>query len=200
MRTESRFIGLGVLSAVAASLCCITPLLALLAGTSGLASSFSFLEPYRYVLIGATVLTLGVAWYQKLRTPSQTDCDCEADKPGFFQSKPFLLLVTVFAAVMLAFPSFSHVFYPSPKQGAQTPAAGINTTRTVEFSISGMTCSGCEAHVEQEVNALSGIVNAKASYDSGNAVVEFDSTKTNVSAIREAVLRTAYKVTKQKER
>lgn len=200
MRKENSFLGLGVLSAVAASLCCITPLLALLAGTSGLASSFAFMEPYRYVLMGITVLVLGVAWYQKLRTPSQADCVCEEDKPGFFQSKVFLSLVSLFAAVMLAFPSFSHIFYPNPKQEKQMSVAGITTTKTVEFSISGMTCSGCEAHVEQEVNALSGIVKAKASYDNGNAVVEFDSTKTSVSAIREAVLKTGYKVTDQLER
>ncbi|PVY38933.1 mercuric transport protein MerTP [Pontibacter virosus] len=200
MKSNNRFLGLGVLSALAASLCCITPLLALVAGTSGLASSFAFLEPYRYVLMGVTVLVLGLAWYQRLRTSSQDDCGCETDRKGFFQSKTFLALVTAFAAVMLAFPSFSHVFYQFPKQEAQTPVAGINMNSTVEFKISGMTCSGCEAHVEQEVNALNGIFRAKASYDNGNAVVEYDSTKTSVSAIREAILKTGYKVTDQKER
>ena len=49
----------GVLAAVAASLCCIAPVLALLAGTTGVAATFSWLEPFRPYLIGFTILILG---------------------------------------------------------------------------------------------------------------------------------------------
>jgi hypothetical protein len=41
MKSENKIVGLGLLTAISASLCCITPVLALLAGTSGLASTFS---------------------------------------------------------------------------------------------------------------------------------------------------------------
>ena len=47
MKTDKKLIGAGLLTAIAASLCCITPVLALVAGTSGLASTFSWLEPAR---------------------------------------------------------------------------------------------------------------------------------------------------------
>ena len=67
MKTDKKLIGAGLLTAIAASLCCITPVLALVAGTSGLASTFSWLEPYRPYLIGLTILVLGFAWYQKLK-------------------------------------------------------------------------------------------------------------------------------------
>ena len=90
----------GVLTAIAASLCCITPVLALVAGSSGIASSFSWMEPARPYLIGFTVLVLGFAWYQKLkpRTAEEIECDCEEDeKPSFWQSRNFLGIVTVFA-------------------------------------------------------------------------------------------------------
>ena len=43
--------GVGIFAAIAASLCCITPLLAILAGASGIASAFSWLEPARPYLI-----------------------------------------------------------------------------------------------------------------------------------------------------
>ncbi len=46
----------GLLTAIAASLCCITPTLALLGGATGLVSSFSWIEPFRPYLIGLTVL------------------------------------------------------------------------------------------------------------------------------------------------
>src|SRR3990172_10982156 len=93
-------IGAGILSAIAASLCCITPVLALIAGSSGIAATFSWLEPARPYLIGITVLVLGFAWYQKLKPKkAEVDCDCEGDKkPSFMQSNKFLGIVTVFAA------------------------------------------------------------------------------------------------------
>ena len=40
MKSENKLIGTGLLTAITASLCCITPVLALIAGTSGIASAF----------------------------------------------------------------------------------------------------------------------------------------------------------------
>ncbi len=60
--TSKAFTGLGIFAAIAASLCCITPLLALLAGASGAASSLSWLEPARPYLIGLAIYYLGFAW------------------------------------------------------------------------------------------------------------------------------------------
>lgn len=37
----------GMFAAVGASLCCITPVLAVLAGSTGMASTFSWMEPFR---------------------------------------------------------------------------------------------------------------------------------------------------------
>ncbi|MEI2823847.1 MAG: mercuric transporter MerT family protein [Chitinophagaceae bacterium] len=94
----------GIFAAIAASLCCITPVLAFLGGASGLASSFSWIEPYRPYLIVATVLIFAFAWYQKLKPQKQVDCDCETDnKKSFWQSKLFLGIVTMIAALLLAF-------------------------------------------------------------------------------------------------
>jgi mercuric ion transport protein len=62
-----KWIGAGIVAAIVASLCCIAPVIALLAGTSSMASTFSFLEPARPYLIGLTIALLGFAWYQKLK-------------------------------------------------------------------------------------------------------------------------------------
>src|SRR5690606_9183223 len=113
MKTNNKVMTVGILTALSASLCCITPVLALIAGTSGIASTFSWIEPFRPYFIGLTVLVLGFAWYQKLKSKKQADCECETDeRPKFIQSKSFLGLVTVFAALMLTFPSYAHIFYP----------------------------------------------------------------------------------------
>mgnify|MGYP003457247015 FL=1 len=98
-----------ILSAVTASLCCITPVLALISGASGVASTFSWLEPFRPYLIGITVLVLGFAWTQKLkpRTTEEIQCTCEEeDKIPFVKTKKFLGIVTVFTFLMMAFPYY----------------------------------------------------------------------------------------------
>lgn len=198
MKTDNKFIGVGLFTAIAASLCCISPVLALLAGTSGIAATFSWLEPFRPYFIGFTILVLAFAWYQKIKPIKQIDCNCETEeKPKFTQSKLFLGGVTVFAIVMLAFPSYSSIFYP--KSEKQIIVVDKSTIRKAEFTISGMTCASCEEHVNHEVNKLNGILNSKASYENRNAVVEFDNSKTTIAEIKEAINSTGYSVIDTKE-
>ncbi|MBD3630997.1 mercuric transport protein MerTP [Cyclobacterium sp.] len=201
MKTDKKLVGAGLLTAIAASLCCITPVLALIAGSSGIASAFSWLEPFRPYLIGLTVLVLGFAWYQKLKPLSreEIECACENDeKPKFIQSKTFLAIITVFATLMLAFPLYADVFYP--KQDKQTMVVERADIQTVEFTIRGMTCNGCAKHVKHEVNKLDGIIEASASYENRNAIVQFDQTKTNETEIVKAINSTGYEVTDQKQK
>lgn len=199
MKSENKLIGAGLLTAITASLCCITPVLALIAGTSGIASTFSWIEPFRPYLIGLTILVLLFAWYQMLKPKKGIDCECETDeKPKFIQSKTFLGIITVFAMVMLAFPYYSSVFYPNVEK--EIVIVNQSDIKTTEFKISGMTCAGCEEHVNHEVNKLSGIVSSKASYENENAIIEFDKSKTNESEIEKAINSTGYKVTDKKEK
>ena len=62
-----------------------------------------------------------------------------------------------------------------------------------------MTCSGCEVHVNHEVNKLTGIVKTTVSYENGNAIIEFDQTQTNIDEIEKAIEKTGYSVTDKKE-
>ena len=76
---------LSIVTAITAFVCCITPLLAILAGSSGLVSTFSWIEPFRPYLIVLTIGILGFAWYLKLKpkTQEEIDCACEEAKPSF---------------------------------------------------------------------------------------------------------------------
>ena len=195
---KDKLIGTSVITAISASLCCITPVLALFAGTSGIASTFSWIEPFRPYLIGLTILVLGFVWYQKLKPINEIDCECETDyKPKFVQSKSFLGIVTVFAIIMLVFPYYSGVFYPDTKK--QIVVVNKSDMKTTEFKISGMTCASCEVHVNHEVNKLNGIINSKASYENRNAIIEFDRTKISETDIEEAINSTGYTVIDKKE-
>lgn len=198
MKTDNKLIGVGFLTAIASSLCCITPVLALIAGTSGFASTFSWLEPFRPYFVGLTILVLGFAWYQKIKPKKQIDCNCETEEtPKFIQSKLFLGIVTTFAIILLAFPYYSSIFYPkTEKQIIEVDKSNIHK---VEFTIIGMTCASCEEHVNHEVNKLIGIISSTVSYENGKAFIEFDNSKTNISEIEKVINSTGYSVTAKKE-
>ncbi|WP_456458873.1 mercuric transport protein MerTP [Reichenbachiella sp.] len=190
---SSKSAGAGVLAAIVASLCCITPVFSLLAGIGGIASNFSWMEPFRPYLIVLTVGALGFAWYQKLKqkTAEEIDCACVDDKPSFWQSKKFLGMVTAFAVVMLAFPYYADVFYPETRL---TESKNINPESTYEINIIGMTCTGCEEHVKLEIGKLPGISKIEVSYEQESAVISFDESKTSIEEIKTAVARTGYKI------
>jgi mercuric ion transport protein len=191
MKMDKKLIGTGILTAFAASLCCITPVLALIAGTSGLASTFFWLEPFRPYFIGLTILVLVFAWYQKLKPQEKIDCNCETDeKTNFTQTKSFLAIITVVAVLLLSFPIYAQIFFPNTEN--KTVIADTSKIQKVEFLIKGMTCSACEYHIKTEVNKLKGIVEVLVSYEKGKAIVGFDTTKTSLEEIEKAINSTGY--------
>ncbi|MEP1070604.1 MAG: mercuric transport protein MerTP [Crocinitomicaceae bacterium] len=180
-------------TAISASLCCITPVLALLAGSTGIAATFSWVEPFRPWLIGFAVIVLAFAWYQKLRpkTAEEIACACEEDEqPSFWQSKKFLGLITVFATLMIVFPYYADGFYPETNLSAVENA---KQQTTYEISIKGMTCTGCEKHVKMEIGKLPGISTLEVSYEQANAVVTFDMSLTDIDQVKTAINSTGYK-------
>jgi len=196
LKSSGNYLGAGLIAAIAASLCCITPVIALLAGSSSIAANFSWIEPARPYLIGLSVAVLVLAWYLKLRPAksSNLDCNCEtAKKPLFLQSKMFLSIVTIFAILMMAFPLYAKMFYPKPKNQAASVAA-VDNKQQVKFIIQGMTCEGCEEHVNNQLSKVTGVLTYKTSFVNRSSLVVFDRLKVNIKTIEAAINKTGYKV------
>lgn len=202
INTTSKSVGAGLLVAITASLCCITPVFATLAGIGGVAATFSWMEPFRPYLISLTILVLGFAWYQKLRPRSQEEIDCacdEGERPSFWQSKRFLGFVTLFAVLMLAFPSYSGIFFPNNSNASKVIVVKESDIQNAELSIKGMTCTGCEHSVNTALNNSEGVLEAFSSYESGVASVKFDQSKVSVDQLATNVEEaTGYTVTDKK--
>ena len=195
IKSSGTFTGAGVLTAIAASLCCITPVIALLAGSSSIAANFSWIEPARPYLIGLSIAVLAFAWYLKLKPVKTNDIDCNCEttkKASFLQSKTFLGIVTVFAALMITFPLYAKMFYPKPKVQAPTVAA-VDNKQQVKFTIEGMTCEACEEHVNNELSKVSGVLTYNTSYATGSSLVTFDKSKVDAKTIETAINKTGYK-------
>ena len=196
LRSSGSFTSAGVLSAIAASLCCITPVIALLAGSSSIAANFSWMEPARPYLIGLSITVLAFAWYLKLKPAKSNDMDCNCEttkKTSFFQSKTFLGLVTGFAILMMAFPLYAKILTPKPKVQA-TIHTTTDNKQQVKFTIQGMTCSGCELEVNNQLSKVNGVIAYKTSYATKSSLVTFDKSKVDVKIVEAAINKTGYKV------
>ncbi len=190
----------GVAAAVVASLCCITPVIALIGGLSGAASSFSWLVPFRPYLIGVTVVIFAFAWYQKLKPKTKEEIACDCDEEGktiFWRSKTFLAIITVIAALLIMFPLYAKIFYPKLQQ-TQIIITDKSNLASVQLDITGMSCEACTQEINSELSKVNGVIEYKTSYEKANSIVKFDKSKTSVDAIVAAVNKTGYKVTKQK--
>lgn len=195
-KSSRTVIGTGLISAIAASLCCITPVIALLAGSSSIASNFLWIEPARPYLIGLSIAVLGFAWYQQLK-PSKTsvdDCNCEPAKPSFLQSKTFLGIVTIFSILMMTFPLYSRIFYSSPDSKI-VASSTLSKNKQVSIKIKGMSCESCESEINNSLSKVPGVVAYTTSYPKASTLVTYDTTKVNIAEINKAINATGYSVT-----
>ena len=70
---------------------------------------------------------------------------------------------------------------------------------SVEFSVEGMTCEGCENAIAGSVNKLLGIACVEASYTAATTIVTFDTTVVSIGEIDEAIASAGYAVLDHKE-
>lgn len=195
MKKET-FLSAGLLAAVASSLCCIAPLLAIIGGVSGGVSAFGWVEPFRPYLIGLSVVALGFAFYQAYRPAKINDCGCEVkEKRSFLNSKGFLWGVALLSALLFTFPYYADVFYPEVE--ANAGAVAEENVVEVIMAVDGMTCDACENHVNHTLLESPGVIEAFSSYSGGWAKVRFDGSKTDVSELAERLEKeTGYRVKK----
>ena len=74
----------------------------------------------------------------------------------------------------------------SDRQAATEKAEQVST-RTSTFTVSGMTCAGCEAAVRMAARSLDGVSEVTVSYAKGIAEVTYDPRKTTPVAIAKAI-------------
>ena len=105
---EKAFVGASVVGAIAASLCCILPIIFVLAGT-GIAGAAAFFAAWRPLLLVITFLLLALGFYFSYRKPRYacgpgTACESPAvARVG----RTWLWIATAFVILFAAFPYYS---------------------------------------------------------------------------------------------
>ena len=59
--------------------------------------------------------------------------------------------------------------------------------QTTTLNITGMTCGGCVKSVTNALNQVTGVQQADVSLEQNNAVINFDDSQTNETALKQAI-------------
>ena len=112
-QTGNRFLIAGILSAIAASICCVGPLVLLALGVSGAwIGSLTALEPYRPIFIGLTLLFLGFAFYRLYLTRPACSPESACANPRTLKRQRMAFwIVTVLVLGLIGVPWFAPLFY-----------------------------------------------------------------------------------------
>jgi copper chaperone len=79
---------------------------------------------------------------------------------------------------------------------AESKESAVETVQVVEatVNISGMHCNNCVASVEKGVGELAGVESVAVSLNDSNAIVQFDTSKTDIKAIQKAIEKRGYSI------
>ena len=213
MKEERLAIGGAIVAALAASLCCIGPLLFVMlgAGAFGAATVFESARPY---LLSAATLLLGFGFY---RTYFRWGGACApgaacATKPVSRASRAGLWSASVAVAAFAFSPYYAgtlasklskqnttSVQPTAPRaQSSNAPSASepASGTATTTLTVEGMTCASCETTIDLAVEQTPGVRSASASFERSEVVVEYDPTKVTPAQLAQSVNdKTDYKAT-----
>lgn len=196
---ENVTLGASIIAAIAASLCCLGPVAAALLGLGSFGAAAAF-EKWRPILLAITVVLLAAAFYftYRRREAAGADCSC-ATKGASRWNKIALWIATIVIVSFAAFPYYSGRLLAAlsrqPSEGADLnlPAATDHLTK-IRMRISGMTCGGCATALEAALRGIPGVQSAAASYEKGEASVEFDPARVKAEQLVEAVKKAGFKV------
>ena len=77
-----------------------------------------------------------------------------------------------------------------------TPDQVADLWETRVIAIEGMTCDKCVATLTKGLKRVNGVKEVQVDRENARATVTFDTTKTDIPAIHEAILRNGYKPTR----
>lgn len=182
--------GLGILSALAASVCCLGPLLLIFIGLGGLGVGVALGRSHWYFILGAALL-LGFAWRSYFREKKS----CESNLCEMKGKKTTRNVLVLASAVVLLFTGLNlYTYAKGSVAGEVSQKEGVRVSITVE----GMSCFTCETAVQSAVKKLPGVYQVKASAKDKLAIVSYDPQKTNLDQIVSAINQTGYKAEKPK--
>jgi copper chaperone CopZ len=182
-----------ILSIIAASSCCLPPLILLGltligVGTVGLAGVSSTLGSLKWYFLPLAILGVGLSYWlyfrEKKKCSSQT-CRMANER----LTKTMLIISTVVTSGFLSWSIYPYVLgnEPAPETTEATSA------NFAVYSIDGMTCGGCEIAVDGAIKATGLVDSVRSDFTKGKAFVWFK-REPDLGSITHAVASVGYEV------
>ncbi|MBI4430991.1 MAG: heavy-metal-associated domain-containing protein [Candidatus Omnitrophica bacterium] len=179
--------GLGILSALTASICCLGPLLLIVLGLGSLGLGAVLGRYHGYFILGAALL-LAFAWRRYFKEKNS----CESARCEMEGKKLTRDVLVSASAVVLLFTGLNLYTYVKGSVAGEVSKQGTQVSIPVE----GMSCFTCEIAVQSAVKKLSGVYRVKASAKDKIAIVSYNPQRTNLDWIVAAINETGYKAKK----
>lgn len=159
-RAKKLTLGGALLAALAASSCCIGPLVLAALGIGG-AGAFAAVGAYRPYILAATAVLLAGGFYltyRKPRTaPAEGDaCGCEKPSPKAGRAARIgLWIATGMVVLFAAAPNLLACFASRGQQGVVATTAGASLKRATIY-VEGMDCEACATHIRGALGKVGG--------------------------------------------
>jgi len=181
---------LGVLSALFASVCCITPLLLVLLGLGSLGVG-AVLGRFHWWFLAAAFVLLTVAWrryFHERRRCATEQCEVASGTPTRWTLLVASVVVATFAGLNV------YTFAGQRQQtGARSANPSANAAEAV-IPVEGMTCLTCELTIESGLKRLPGVQYADARVTDQTVSVRYDPAQISVNDMVETINKTGYRV------
>lgn len=181
---------LGILSALFASICCVTPLLLVLLGLGGLGIGVA-LARFHWWFLGAALVLLMTAW----RRYCQERRRCAGQRCEMASGTPTHRTLLVASLVVAAFVGLNvYPFASQRQQTVSTPGGPVGIATEVVIPVEGMTCLTCELTIESGLKRLPGVIHADANAAQQTVAVSYDPAHVTVDGLMAAITKMGYTV------
>jgi copper chaperone CopZ len=179
----------GFLSALAASLCCIGPLVAAVVGAGSFVAAGWF-ERWRPVFLAVTVALLALAWVLTLRARRIACADgaCATPRASRWTLGALIFSTLIVGAVAL-FPQLAQTAFGRSSVASSAPADG----RVLRVRIPSMDCAACAAGIAGTLQRVPGIRTAVVRYATKEAEIVYDPAVISAATVIAKIDATGFK-------
>lgn len=180
---------LGILSALLASVCCVTPLILVLLGLGSLGIGAALGRFHWWFLLAAIgLLTYG--W--RAHVQEQRRCrTAQCEMPRSNTTRAVLIGASVIVAAFVGLNLYTHA-----SQRVATPPPINEALASLVLPVEGMTCLTCELTVESSLKRLPGVASADASIAQQTVTVSYDPAQVTVDKLIASINQTGYKASR----
>lgn len=182
-----------VLSAIAASSCCVPPLILLGLtlmgiGTTGVAGLSSTLGSLKWYILPLAIVGVGTSFWLYFREKKK----CAATACKLANQKLTKAMLSISTVVVIGFLGWS--IYPYILGAAPAPSEGDSSSaHFVVYQVDGMTCGGCELAIDGAIGATDQIDSVRSDFIEGKAYIWYSNADTDLAEFEAAIKSVGYK-------